>query len=60
MHASEKSDIGIVPEKEPNKIGKPKAEALEGRLVANGKTVEFDCDLYTVTGGNIEWTRQDT
>jgi hypothetical protein len=39
MYAPEKSDIGIVPEKEPNKIGKPVAEVLEGRLVANGKTV---------------------
>jgi hypothetical protein len=39
MNASEKSDIGIVPEKEPNKIGRSIAEVLEGRLVANGKTV---------------------
>lgn len=60
MQASEKSDIGIVPRKGPNKIGEPMAEALEGRLVANGKTVECDCDLYTGAGGNIEWTRQDT
>jgi hypothetical protein len=60
MNASEKSDIGIVPEKEPNKIEKSMAEVPEGRLVANGKTVEFDCDLYTVTGINREWTRQDT
>lgn len=60
MNAPEKSDIGIVPKKEPNKIGKPMAEVLEGRPVANGKTVECDCDLYTGAGGNIEWTRQDT
>ena len=39
MNASEKSDIGIVPRKEPNKIRKLIAEVLEGRLVANGKTV---------------------
>jgi hypothetical protein len=39
MNASEKSDIGIVPRKEPNKIGKLIAEVPEGRLVANGKTV---------------------
>jgi hypothetical protein len=54
MNASEKSDIGIVPEKEPNKIGRLIAEVLEGRPVANGKTVEFDCDLYTVSGINME------
>jgi hypothetical protein len=39
MNASEKSDIGIVPEKESNKTGKPVAEVLEGRPVANGNTV---------------------
>jgi len=39
MYASEKSDIGIVPEKEPNKIRELVAEALEGRPVANGNTV---------------------
>jgi hypothetical protein len=39
MNAYEKSDIGVVPRKEPNKIGKLIAEVLEGRLVANGKTV---------------------
>jgi hypothetical protein len=60
MHAPEKSDIGIVPRKEPNKVRKLTAEALEGRPVANGKTVEDDCDLYAEAGGNIEWTRQDT
>jgi hypothetical protein len=37
MHASEKSDIGIVPRKWPNKIRKLMVEALEGRPVANGK-----------------------
>jgi hypothetical protein len=39
MDAPEKSDIGIVPEKELNKIGRSIAEVLEGRLVANGNTV---------------------
>jgi hypothetical protein len=39
MHAPEKSDTGIIPRKEPNKIGKLMAEVPEGRPVANGKTV---------------------
>jgi len=39
MNVSEKSDIGVVPRKEPNKIGKLNTEVPEGRLVANGKTV---------------------
>ena len=31
MHAGEKSDEGVVPEKRPNKGGMPPAEAVEGR-----------------------------
>ena len=60
MNVPEKSDIGIVPRNGPNKTRKLVAEVLEGRPVANGKTVEDDCDLYAETGGSIEWTRQDT
>ena len=38
-NASEKSDIVVVPEKEPNKIGipKPTAEVLEERTMTKGK-----------------------
>ena len=36
MHAVEKSDIGIVPKKAPNKVGKPMAEVLEGRTMTKG------------------------
>lgn len=36
MHAAEKSDIGIVPKKVPNKIGRPMAEVPEGRPVTKG------------------------
>ena len=31
MHAGEKSDEGVVPEKRPNKGGMPPAEAVAGR-----------------------------
>jgi hypothetical protein len=37
VYAAEKSDTGVVPKKEPNKIGWPMAEALEGRPVTKGK-----------------------
>jgi len=60
MNAFEKSDIGIVPKKEPNKIGKPMAEALEERPVANGKSGRDNCDPYSETGANIAWPGQNT
>jgi len=39
VNVSEKSDIVVVPEKEPNKTGLPKlvAEVLEERTVTKGK-----------------------
>ena len=39
MHVAEESDIGTVPEKEPNKLGhtRTKAEVLEGRPMTKGK-----------------------
>jgi len=40
MYAAEKSDIGILPKKVPNKIGRPMAEALEGRPVTKGNSEE--------------------
>ena len=60
MNASEKSDIGIVPMKVLNKMGRSIAEVLEGRPMTKGNSEEDDCDLYTETGGSIERTRQDT
>jgi hypothetical protein len=37
MNAVEKSDIGVVPKKEPNNVdSESTAEALEGRLVTEG------------------------
>jgi len=37
MNAVEKSDTGVVPKKEPNKVGSsPTAEALEERPVTEG------------------------
>ena len=37
MHTAEKSDIGIVPMKAPNKVGKPTAEVLEERPDGQGE-----------------------
>ncbi|MGD8286046.1 MAG: hypothetical protein PVG08_18145, partial [Desulfobacterales bacterium] len=34
MYAAEKSDINIVPKKVPNNVGRPTAEAVEGRTSA--------------------------
>ena len=39
MYAAEKSDIGIVPVKVPNKVGKPTAEVLEERPDGQGEPV---------------------
>ena len=36
MHADEKSDEVVVPEKQPNKEGAPSAEAVEGRASPKG------------------------
>jgi hypothetical protein len=58
VHVAEKSDIGTVPEKEPNKVMESHiaAEALEGRPMTKGKFWKVVCDLYAEMGGNIERT----
>ena len=58
MHAAEKSDIGIIPVKEPNNMTCPHvmAEALEGRPVTEGKFWRVVCDLYAAIGESIERT----
>jgi hypothetical protein len=60
VYAAEKSDTGVVPKKEPNKIGWPMAEALEGRLVNKGNFCRDDCKLYAGTGRSIDRTLQNT
>ncbi len=40
MHEHEKSDSLVVPAKPPNKVGRPAAEAVERRGLAEGNTVE--------------------
>ena len=40
VYAAEKSDTGVIPKKEPNKIGWPMAEALEERPVTKGNSEE--------------------
>ncbi len=39
-HGDGKSDTAVVPRKLPNKAAEPVAEAVEGRAVAKGKTLE--------------------
>jgi hypothetical protein len=57
MYAVEKSDIGIVPEKEPNNVELIQtAEGLEGRLVTEGNPDRSDCDLHKAAGVSIERT----
>ena len=57
MHVAEQSDIGVVPEKEPNKVARcGTAEVLEERPVTKGKFWQVVCDLYTETGESIERT----
>jgi hypothetical protein len=53
----EKSDIGVVPKKEPNKVAvHSTAEAPEGRPVTEGNSVKTDCDLHAEAGVSIERT----
>ena len=40
MHGHRKSDSPIVPKKPPNKAGQPAAEAVEGRGLAKGNSVQ--------------------
>ena len=40
MHGGGKSDIAVVPQKLPNNAGGPAAEAVEGRAVAKGNSLE--------------------
>ncbi|MGA1825365.1 MAG: hypothetical protein ACMUIP_11965 [bacterium] len=56
MYATEKSDIGVVPKKVPNKTGLPVVEVLEERPVPKGNFVKADCDLHAAAGRNIERT----
>lgn len=58
MNVFEKSDIGVVPKKEPNKAGLTlsAAEALEGRPMTEGNTGKDDCDLHAEAGESIERT----
>jgi hypothetical protein len=57
MYAMEKSDIGVVPKKEPNKVEVySTAEALEGRPVTEGNSGKTDCDLHAEAGVSIERT----
>ena len=57
VNAMEKSDIGVVPKKEPNKVESDStAEALEGRPVTEGNSVKTDCDLHAEAGVSIERT----
>jgi hypothetical protein len=50
----EKSDIGVVPKKEPNKVEvHSTAEAPEGRPVTEGNSVKTDCDLHAEAGASI-------
>jgi hypothetical protein len=58
MHAAEQSDIGVVPEKGPNKTAffHAVAEAPEGRPVTKEKFWIVVCDLYAETGESIERT----
>jgi RNA-directed DNA polymerase len=42
MYGAEKSDIGIVPKKAPNKMGRPIAEVLEGRGLTKRNLLQFD------------------
>jgi hypothetical protein len=52
MHADEKSDIVIVPEKASNNGAQATAETLEERTMTEGNSEKPVCDLYTVTGVN--------
>lgn len=57
VYAMEKSDIGVVPKKEPNKVeADSPAEALEGRPVTEGNSVKPDWDLHTEAGVSIDRT----
>jgi hypothetical protein len=61
VYAVEKSDIGVVPKKEPNKVGSDStAEALEGRPVTEGNSVKPDWDLHTEAEVSIDRTLQNT
>ena len=54
MHVDEKSDIVIVPKKASNNGAQATAETLEERTMTEGNSEKPVCDLYTVTGVNIE------
>ena len=53
----EKSDIGVLPKKEPNKVESDStAGALEGRPVTEGNSVKTDWDLHAEAGVSIDRT----
>ena len=57
VYATEKSDIGVVPKKEPNKVESDStAGALEERPVTEGNSVKTDWDLHTEAGASIDRT----
>ena len=57
MYAVEKSDIGVVPKKGPNKVAEiAPAEVPEGRPVTEGNSGKTDCDLHAEAGVSIERT----
>ncbi len=62
MYAAEKSDIGILPVKVPNKVGKPTAEVLEGRSDDKGNLFETDkyCPQWQgVDMVNSKWAQRE-
>lgn len=59
-HAPEESDIGIVPKKKPNKIGRTNGGGVGGKAGDQGESWKNDCELYAGTGGSIERIGQDT
>jgi hypothetical protein len=63
MNATEESDIGVVPKKEPNKAGfipnRWRRFRRKGRR-PRGTSEKTACDLHAVAGENIERTRQNT
>ena len=55
VYAVEKSDIGVLPKREPNNVGSDStAEVPEGRPVTEGNSVKTDCDLHAEAGVSIE------
>ena len=61
MHGDGKSDTAVVPKTLPNNAAEPVAEAVEGRAVAEGKTLERNTLRTQSRVGvpsTLEWIRQ--